>query len=171
MAAFVLAQAAIAFAAAAPLPAAVGVDFPALTQFSDARFRFLLIHVYDASLWTSAARWTPEDVFALDIRYARAVTGRQLAARSIEEMRRQGHTDGVLLARWEAAMLRVFPDVARGERLVGVNMPGREARFYGTRGFLGAIDDPGFARAFFDIWLDERTSQPALRRELLRLPE
>lgn len=169
-AAFVLAQAAIAWAASQPLPAAVGADFPALVEFSQARFRFLLVHLYDASLWTSAARWAPGDVFALDIRYARGVSGRQLAARSIEEMRRQGHADEALLARWERAMLRVFPDVAPGERLVGVNVPGREARFYGARGFLGAIDEPGFARAFFDIWLDERTSQPGLRRELLKLP-
>lgn len=170
VAAFALAQAAIAFAAAPPLPPAVSAEFPALNAFSDARFRVLLIHVYDASLWTSAVRWSPEGLFALDIRYARAMSGRQLAERSIEEMRKQGRTDEALLGRWERAMLRVFPDVRAGERLVGVNVDGREARFYGTRGFLGAVDDPGFARAFFDIWLDERTSEPRLRRELLKLP-
>ena len=170
MAAIVLAQAALAFAAAPPLPAPVGADFPTLSAYSDARFRKMLLHVYDVSLWTSAAQWSPQGLFALDIRYARAVSGRDLARRSIEEMRNQGHSDAALLKRWGQAMTRVFPDVEAGDRLVGVNVDGREARFYGARGFLGAIDDPGFARAFFDIWLDERTSEPALRRELLKLP-
>jgi hypothetical protein len=36
----------------------------------------------------------------------------------------------------------------------------------------GAVADPQFARLFFGIWLDERSSQPRLRSQLLqgRLP-
>lgn len=45
------------------------------------------------------------------------------------------------------------------------------ARFYAAAGALGAIGESRFARAFFDIWLDERTSEPELRRRLLRLDE
>jgi hypothetical protein len=66
-------------------------------------------------------------------------------------------------------MDRVFPDIRPGDRLVGVMVPGREARFYSQDRLLGTVPDPEFARAFFGIWLDERTSEPGLRARMLRL--
>jgi hypothetical protein len=65
-------------------------------------------------------------------------------------------------------MLKLFPDVEKGRRLAGVNVPGTGARFYYEGRLLGSIDDPAFARAFFAIWLDERTRAPQLRESLLR---
>ena len=44
------------------------------------------------------------------------------------------------------------------------------ARFYQGDRLLGAIDTPGFAEAFFAIWLDTRTSAPDLRQALLHRP-
>ncbi len=165
---------AFAFAAAAsppPLPAAVTAQLPALKPLGDARFRVLAWHVYDATLWVAADAYAPDAALALDIRYAMDIRGADLSTRSIEEMRKLGHRDPARLARWEDAMRRVFPDIRAGERLVGVHLPGREARFYNQQGLLGAVADAEFARAFFAIWLDERTSEPQLRRRLLGLPE
>ena len=34
--------------------------------------------------------------------------------------------------------------------------------------WLGSIQEPAFARAFFGIWLDARTSAPELRAALLQ---
>jgi hypothetical protein len=34
---------------------------------------------------------------------------------------------------------------------------------------IGNIDDAEFARAFFAIWLDPKTSEPSLRKQLLGL--
>jgi hypothetical protein len=65
-------------------------------------------------------------------------------------------------------MARLFPDVGSGQRLAGVNLPGQGVRFYFDGRFVGAIDDAAFARAFFAIWLDERTQAPTLREALLR---
>jgi len=99
------------------------------------------------------------------------IRGRDLTKRSLEEMRKLGFSDPARLKRWEEAMDRVFPDIRPGDRLVGVNIPGREARFYSQDRLLGAVPDPEFARAFFGIWLDERTSEPALRARMLGLPD
>jgi hypothetical protein len=160
---------AIAFAAPPPLPATVTADIPSLQPLGDARFRKMLFHVYDVSLWANGGRWSAEAPFALDVRYAMRIRGADLARRSVEEMRGLGYADAAELARWEAAMARIFPDIAPGDRLVGASVPGEGARFYGANGLLGEIADPQFARAFFGIWLDERTSEPALRRRLLAL--
>ena len=165
---------AVAFAAVAappPLPALVTAHVPALKPLGEARFRKLVWHVYDASLWIAADSFAPDAPLALDIRYAMDIRGADLSDRSVEEMRKLGYRDPEKLARWGDAMRRVFPDIRTGDRLVGVHLPGREARFYNQHGLLGTVADAEFARAFFAIWLDERTSEPDLRRRLLRLPE
>ena len=82
-------------------------------------------------------------------------------------MRRLGVWDEDKLARWEKALTRVFPDVKRGERIVGVHLPGKGAIFYHQGQPTGTIDDPEFADAFFAIWLDPRTREPSLRKALL----
>ena len=51
-----------------------------------------------------------------------------------------------------------FVDVKPGDTLCGIYLPDRGAR---------EVDDPAFARAFFDIWLAPGTRAPALRHHLL----
>ncbi len=134
------------------------------------RLRFLGLAVYEARLWAAAplaaADWhaTP---LALEIEYARAFSGRTLAERSLDEMRRQGPLDEATAARWLQAMSDCFPDVAAGDRLTGVHEPGAGARFFANGAPRAALREADFARRFFGIWLSEQTSQPALRRALL----
>lgn len=168
--------AAAAFAAALaqaspPLPVALASEVPMLKPLGEGRLRWFGLHVYDSSLWVPGDAWSFDRVFALDIRYAMNIRGRDLTKRSLEEMRRLGFSDPAKLRRWEEAMDRVFPDIRAGDRLVGVSIPGREARFYSQDRLLGTVPDPEFARAFFAIWLDEKTSEPGLRQRMLGLPE
>lgn len=73
-------------------------------------------------------------------------------------------------ARWQEAMRKIFPDVDKGRRIAGVNVPGKGARFYVDGVFAASVDEPAFAQAFFAIWLDERTRAPKLRESLLATP-
>ena len=150
------------------LPAAVTRDFAGLHRIGEARLEKLWMHVYDATLWTADGRAPGKSPFALELRYAMRLSGTDIAARSVEEIRRLHPEYEARLGEWERAMRRIFPDVRPGDRLLGVAIPGREARFYAGDRFLGAIAEARFVDAFFGIWLDERTSEPALRRELLR---
>jgi hypothetical protein len=170
LAAFLFCAATLA-QAGPPLPVALAAELPLLKPLGEGRLRWLGLHVYDSSLWVPGDAWSFDRVFALDIRYAMSIKGRDLTRRSLEEMRRLGFSDPAKLARWEQAMDRVFPDIRPGDRLVGVSIPGREARFYSQERLLGTVPDPEFARAFFAIWLDEKTSEPGLRARMLRLPD
>lgn len=152
--------------AALPLPEPVVKEFPELRLAGEGRLRWLGLHVYDAALWVNGGKWSPEREFALDIVYARALSGKRLTGTSIDEMRRLGYGDGASLARWSEQLARVFPDVRKGDRITGVNRPGVGAEFYHQGRLTGRIDDPEFARAFFAIWLDERTREPGLRESL-----
>jgi hypothetical protein len=161
-----------AWASEAPGPSSPFLaEHPQLRPFGEATFRKWGVRVYDARLWIESDRWTPERPFALELRYAIAIRAQDLADRSIAELRKQGERDEARLARWRNEMLRVFPDISPGDTLVGVAVGAREARFYDGRRRLGTIADPGFTAAFFAIWLGERSSEPALREALLRLPE
>lgn len=162
---------AVALPAAAnvPLPAPLVAENSTLKRLGEGRLRWLGLHVYDAALWVLGETWSFERSFALDIRYAMSLKGRDIASRSVDEMRKIGIGDDEKLRRWGEAMARLFPDIKAGDRLVGLHIPGKEARFYSNDRLLGTVPDPEFSRAFFSIWLDERTSEPKLRAQMLRL--
>lgn len=152
---------------------------PHVTQyFSDARLAgigkltWYGFHVYDARLYVPAAgidrRNPAASPFALELTYKRSLSGRAIADASRDEIERLDFGSAESRARWHAQMVELFPDVKRDHSLAGVNLPGRGVRFYLDGKALGSIDDPQFARAFFAIWLDERTSAPRLRESLLQ---
>jgi hypothetical protein len=128
-------------------------------------------HVYDATLYTPARVDLADPTatsFVLELAYARKLDGKGIADASRDEIARLGFGTDAQRARWHQQMVRLFPGVDKGRRLAGVNVPGSGARFYFDGQFLGGIDDPAFARAFFAIWLDERTRAPQLRESLLK---
>ena len=137
-----------------------------------ATLRFFGLEIYQASLWVPAgfdpARWE-QQTFALELAYLRDLKGRAIAQRSVAEMRRQDTLDDSLAGQWEARMAALFPDVRRGDRITGVHLPGRGARFIANGRELGEVADTRFARMFFGIWLAPQTSEPALRTALLGL--
>ncbi len=160
----------VAATAAFALPASVVVDIAdtkSLTRRGEAVMRFFGLKVYDIRLWTAAKPHDHGDVFALELVYDLGLKGREIAKRSIDEMRKQGFQDEAKLNEWNQAMVGVFPDVKQGDTLVGVSVPGKGARFYAKDKFIAEIPDPAFAKAFFDIWLSPKTSEPALRARLI----
>ena len=70
---------------------------------------------------------------------------------------------------WRDALLAVIRDVGKSQSLAGVYMPGQGALFYSNDVQTGHLDEE-LAQHFFGIWLDPRTSEPALRTALLGKP-
>ena len=155
--------------AAAP-PAEVADTMSASRLQGRATMRFFGFSVYDVRLW-AGADFAPQryesHAFALELQYARKFEGAAIAQRSIVEMRRSGSVSDSQAQAWQAAMTRAFPDVAPGDRLTGVHVPGEATRFFHNGKRTSAVPDPMFARAFFGIWLAATTSEPDLRRQLI----
>ncbi|MBL8517139.1 MAG: chalcone isomerase family protein [Betaproteobacteria bacterium] len=149
------------------LPEPVQKDLPGLAIVGDTSFRFIGMKVYDIRLWAPEGRYAADQPFALELVYDMNFKGADIAKRSIDEKRGQGYGPEEKLNRWYGEMARIFPDIKPGDTLIGIHVPGKEARFYTRSKFIAIVADPEFARAFFDIWLSEKTSQPGLRKRLL----
>ena len=132
-------------------------------------FRWFGLPVYTARLWSGQRPFNPDAPFALELTYHLGIRRAQFINTSADEMQRLGALapDAPQLLRWRTLMAEAFTDVEVGDQLVGVYLPGQGARFYNRSRRLASLDDPTFAQAFFAIWLDPRTRDAALRRQLM----
>ena len=152
------------------LPLSLSKDLPeanSLTKHGEGVLRFFGLKVYDIRLWTNAKPHSHDALFAVELVYDLGLKGTEIAKRSITEMRELGYKDEAKLGKWLEAMNKAFPDVKKNDSLIGVSIPNKGARFYSQDKFIAEIADPEFARAFFDIWLSPKTSEPKLRARLL----
>jgi hypothetical protein len=175
------------------LPSIVRSQYSDLTKLSQAELRMFGLRIYNTQLFADkdlGLSPSPDgkpgvvdsekvfsDTFALDIHYLMNFKREAIAERSVKEMRGQGYADDEQLAKWQQQMAALFPNIAKNDHLIGVyEVEGGKAKsavFFHKHGDevkrVGSIDDPKFARAFFEIWLSPKTSQPKLRTQLLTL--
>lgn len=153
-----------------PASTAAPEQIPAARAAGQGRLRYWGIDVYDARLWV-APDFRKSDftahAFALQLQYLRDFSGAAIAKRSLEEMRRLAPIEPDQATSWQNGLARVLPDVREGDRITGVNQPGRGPLFLLNGKPLGEVGDARFARLFFGIWLSPQTSEPALRAALL----
>jgi hypothetical protein len=151
-------------------PPEVAAALPGARLLGSDLLRFLGLQIYEARLWVGtqppAADWAAVP-YALELRYARSLKGALIAERSLKEMGRQGEIAPADAERWLGRMKQIFPDVAEGDRITGLNLPGAGARFLFNGKPCGEVLEPAFARRFFGIWLAPQTSEPAMRDTLL----
>ncbi len=138
-------------------------------EVGSSRFTYMFWDVYDISLYAAHGKWDKTRTFALSLSYLRDLEGKAIAERSAEEIRTIGFTDEVRLAAWFSEMNRIFPDVTENSMLTGIYVPNAPTIFFLDGKAIGTIQDPEFGAWFFNIWLSPNTSQPTLRRKLLRL--
>ena len=158
-------------ALSAPQPPAEFGHSPLRLQGSGV-MRLFGLRVYEARLWVKStldANHYASSEFALELVYDRRLEGKAIAERSVAEMRRIGEFDEAKAKAWLDLMSRAFPDVAAGDRLVGINDGLGGVRFFHNARLTVETVDAEYARLFFGIWLSPKTSAPALREAILGL--
>lgn len=138
-----------------------------LSRWGSGEFRRFGFLVYEATLWAGDDPQRPP--LALKLTYRRTIAGEAIADASVKEIRQLGIADDATLQRWGRQMSALFPNVKPGDHITG-HYRADGASFDFNDRQLGRIDDPAFARAFFAIWLDPKTSAPDLRAALLKRP-
>ncbi len=106
--------------------------------------------------------------FVLELSYLRSLEGAAISKKSIDEMRKVGAFSRDQENNWLKAMLDIFPNVQKGDRLQAVYVPNAGTEFLLNDKVIGRIQDLLFAQLFFGIWLHESTSAPALRQAWLK---
>lgn len=159
--------------AAAPAPPVEARQLlgPSVRLQGAGRLRMLGLSIYDARLWVGegfdATRFE-RSMLALELVYARSLSGPRIADRSIDEMARGGPIEAADRARWLAFMTQAFPDVDSGDRITGTWQPqASRTAFHVNSGAAVALVDAAFGSRFFGIWLAPHSSQPAMRQQLL----
>jgi len=140
---------------------------PNATVQGQSRLTMYFFKVYDATLFSPMGQYQEEQPFALSLAYLRDLDGKDIAERSIDEMRDLGYRDTTMLAQWLVEMEIAFPDIKEGDVLTGVVDKQQHTTFYFNGQQRHTISDPLFTKAFFAIWLAEGTSQPRMRKALL----
>lgn len=138
------------------------------------QMRFFGMLIYDIRLWTRDKleahnlknQWDSQPI-ALELEYARNLSGSEIAKRSLAEMRRQAEISDAQAKNWLAEMEAAFPDVKSGDRISGIHTPANGTEFYVNGRLRRRIAGADFSRLFFGIWLAPQSSEPGLRSKLL----
>lgn len=165
----------IAAQAAAPqsavaAPPAVTQSLGSALKKGQSRLVVLGFNIYDARLWANdnfSASDFSKHSFALELQYLRNFSGKMIAERSLKEMRRLGTVSDDKAKQWLSLMMQAFPDVKKGDQLIGVHQADGTASFFLNGKRISDVSDSEFARLFFGIWLSPQTSEPKMRSDLI----
>lgn len=128
------------------------------------RLNFWGFHVYDANLYRGAAKDSQE--FALELKYQKSFSGEAITNRTVDEMKNLGVADAQAVS-WGKELATFFPNIEPGQTITAVYIPKQGTTFFYDGKKVSQIQGADFAKAFFGIWLDSKTSVPKLRADLL----
>jgi len=156
-----------AFAGDPDKPAEIGAYVKADKEYGAGSVTFAFMRIYDATLWTDAKPFSWDKPFALRLLYRRNLSSKGLVDKTLELMNNMDHTAPEKLRQYGDQLSKLWPDVKDGDTITAIYQPGGKTIFYFDHTLKGSIDDPAFGRPFFDIWLSDKTSEPAARKGLL----
>ena len=143
------------------------------TLIGQGNYTYWGFDVYVASLWASdsnvnAEQWQTQRI-ALELSYLRDFKGIDIAKSSIDEIHTQSPLPKSKATLWLKTLEDIFPNIKKGQTLVGIYIPNVGAQFLYETALIGEIKDLELTKRFFDIWLSQQTSAPQLRKRLLAL--
>lgn len=137
-------------------------------QLGSAKFSVLFWDIYQSTLLTTDGQppFSNRCQHALfEIQYLRDISKQELLENTISQWRHLALNESDYIE-FVPLLDGIWPDIKAGDQLSMLSQAGTTV-FYLNRQSIGAIDSAGFAKLFLSIWLDENTSEPKLRQQLL----
>ena len=138
-----------------------------LSLVGSSQLQVAFFKVFNSKLFTKTGQWNdPRHSFRFELTYQRNISGSFLAKQTAKEWDHL-EFDHPRRSEREAAVLAMWPDVKKGDKIAfDVDEQG-VSRFFYNGTWVGGVEDPDFAPAFIAIWLSPKTSRPAHREGLL----
>ncbi|PKH02924.1 hypothetical protein CXF72_09015 [Psychromonas sp. MB-3u-54] len=128
---------------------------------------WLFMDVYQVSLHSADGHYVHQEYpQALTIRYQRSFKKEWLIKATAEEWQKM-KIDSRQYEPWLAQFFSLWPNVNSGDTLTFLVAKNGQGTFYHNDRLLGDINNRDLSRAFLDIWLSKKTSEPDLRRQLI----
>ena len=140
---------------------------PRVKNFGQGQFTYLGFKVYDASFYAEDP--AGQTGFALSLNYLRKISSNDLVSSTVKQLERVGASEEQI-GQWKKPLEKNYPDVESGHQIMAVFIPKKGTSFLHNGKPVGNIAGDDFAKSFFGIWLDPKTSYPELRRQLLVNP-
>ncbi|MFN9252509.1 MAG: chalcone isomerase family protein [Holosporaceae bacterium] len=141
------------------------------SRLGQSTYDWFLIKLYTAELWAPTAVQSMDQLwqtpFALSLTYDISIRPAKLAQVTLEQMEHQAPVAPDVAERWVQQLTQLYPPIAKGTTLIGLYNPAGRMALYCDGKLLGELQDGDFAKRFFQIWLDARSSYPKNRLQLL----
>ncbi|OIQ19995.1 MAG: hypothetical protein BM556_05775 [Bacteriovorax sp. MedPE-SWde] len=133
-------------------------------------YSWYFLDVYTAKLWADEKN-IYEGNLSLELEYHRDLKGKDIANRSVAEMRDLGHDD-LDYKEVTKVLTKIFPDVKKGDKILANYRHKVGIEFLlNKKTRLGQISDVETSKKFLDIWFHKKTSGKLLKKKLLGLIE
>ena len=137
-----------------------------MAQVGRGTLRYLLLPVYDAYLYADngSFNYPPEGAYRFGLVYHKAFNSNQIINETVQQWQQQ---DLEVPDAWIMELQHMIPDVGKGDSLeLQVDISNSGVLLHNGLE-VATVDDTEFLQAFIGIWLEENTSEPALRNKLL----
>lgn len=142
----------------------------AKSAYGNADLHKYFFHVYDASYWTDSNGWNMQQSSALHLKYFVDIDGEDFVERTVKELKNNPKADATMLAKFKQQLPPLMPNVVEGDTITAAyNATEQKLTFCHNNKVKGAINDKDMAEAFMGIWLGKYSSEPSMRKKLLRL--
>ena len=144
-----------------------------LSLQGSAIYEWMWIDVYKAHLFVTESIKLDQDHYKqpllLELEYFMSLDGKEIAKQSVKEIDSQVRLEESEKSRYQKDFEKIFPDVKKGDRISALFKPEEGVKFYlNSSSLIGEIKNSKDSKRFIDIWLGQKTSDPAFRKELLK---
>ncbi len=144
------------------------INTSAFITTGEATFSVLFWDLYKSRLKTTTGKYPisfDEDQLIFQIDYLADISKEDLIKRTVEQWQHQDIPKGVYQP-YISQLSSIWPSITEGDSLA-ILVTKDSSIFYYNNQSVGVIKDNFFGKLFIDIWLDEKTSQPSLRKQLI----
>ncbi|MFQ3196782.1 MAG: hypothetical protein ACI8R9_002218 [Paraglaciecola sp.] len=138
-----------------------------MQKVGQAKLKILFWDVYQSTLYSQDGRYVESQLpVALKIHYLRDIDAKELVEKTADEWRKLG-LPSEQTQPWLTRLGLIWPDIKKNDELLLVVNQDHSSVFFFNQIPIENITNAKFGSSFLRIWLDQNSSYPTLRKQLI----